>query len=231
GQGAHPQVDVVHAAVQVLQLLLDGLVGSDLAEARHPGQAVGGTDGVVVGQAVVPAALDVERGQVEAALPRLAEQEDLQLGDNLVVDLLGVVGRQVLQDRVHAALVDQGRVEEGIGEADFVELGGGVGVEELDVRGQQAVAQAEPGGRELGGDARVDVGVVAPVRRDDVVAQKRGQELVEGDRLNLADDDGTGGGVDRLVSDRRVSDRGEQGRDQDGEAVVLTHEERVQGGQ
>ena len=31
------------------------------------GQAVGGADGVVVGQAVVAAALDVERRQVEAA--------------------------------------------------------------------------------------------------------------------------------------------------------------------
>src|SRR5262249_29075878 len=49
GQAADPQVDVVHVAVEVVELLLEAGVGGDLREAVHLRQAVRLADAVVVG--------------------------------------------------------------------------------------------------------------------------------------------------------------------------------------
>src|SRR5262249_33672720 len=66
-QTSYPKIDVVDVAVELLELGLDVGIGRDLSKTGNLWQAVSGADGVVVGQAVVAAALDVERGQVEAA--------------------------------------------------------------------------------------------------------------------------------------------------------------------
>jgi hypothetical protein len=61
---ADPQVDVVNAAVERLELGRHGRIGSDLAEGGDARQANGLARRVVIGQPVVASALDVERRQL-----------------------------------------------------------------------------------------------------------------------------------------------------------------------
>ena len=102
-----------------MSVCLHGRVGVICAKLGDARQAVRRAGRVVVGQAVVAAALDVQRGQVEPALARLAEQEVAQAVDDLGVDLLGVRRGGVLQDAVDAGLLDHVRVEEGVGQSDL----------------------------------------------------------------------------------------------------------------
>ena len=88
GQCADPQVDVVDRAVQRFQRRLHFRVGRNLAERRHACESVCFTHCVVIGQAMITAPLDVERCQIEAALPWRTEQEVPQaIGDLVVVFL------------------------------------------------------------------------------------------------------------------------------------------------
>src|SRR5262249_31613104 len=102
GQATHPEVDVVDVTVELAQLILQLQVAGDLTETGHAGQAVGRSRGVVVRQPVVAAALDVARGQVEAPRAGRAKQEVTQAIHQLGVNLLGVVGGQVLEDEIDA---------------------------------------------------------------------------------------------------------------------------------
>ena len=159
----HPEIELVDAAVGLLERGLHGGVGSDLGEAGHLRQSIGDPDGVVVGQAVIPAALDVERGQIEAALPGGAEEEIPNVVDHLRVDLLGPVAGQILEQRVDAHLRDAPRIEEHILEPHFVANGVAIVVEELDVLAQHAVAEPERRRGKLRGDAGVYVGAVPAI--------------------------------------------------------------------
>ena len=122
--------------------------------------------------------------------------------------------------------LNSGGVEERLGERDFVADSAAVVVEELDVVVDQAVSEAESGGRELVGDVGIHLGVVAAVGGDGSAAEQRGQQLVVGDRLDLADDELAGGLVDLLVGEPGVG-----AGDLFGQLVVLADEQRVQGGQ
>ena len=84
-------------------------IGRDLAEARDRAQAVGFADGVVIGESMVAAALDIERRQVQAALPRCAEEEVAQAIDDLVVVFLRERRGGVLQNAVDSRLLEQSR--------------------------------------------------------------------------------------------------------------------------
>ena len=83
GQSADPQVDGIDAAVNRSNFACRP-IARDLREARHPRQSIGDARGVVVGQTVIAAALDVERGQIEPAGAGRAEEEIAQPGTSCV---------------------------------------------------------------------------------------------------------------------------------------------------
>src|SRR5437773_8267807 len=70
GQSADPEIDVIDRAVERLQIGRQLAIGRDLAKARYLGQVIRGSHAVVVGQAIVAAALDVQARQVKPARPR-----------------------------------------------------------------------------------------------------------------------------------------------------------------
>ena len=96
-------------------------------------------------------------------------------------------------------------------------------IEKRNVRTDLAVTDAKRGRRELGADRRIDVRVVARVRGQRAGSQQGRQELVVGDRLNLADHDLAGLQVDLLVGERAV-----RCRDLIGDPIVLADEQRLQ---
>ena len=91
--------------------------------------------------------------------------------------------------------VEEVRVEEVLRQADagavLVDVGDvqAVVALALDPAAQQAVAEAERHGGELGGDAGIDVRVVAGVRRQGVRPEQVGQIFVVDDALILGDVD------------------------------------------
>ena len=159
GQGADPEVDVVDAAVKRLRAWPARPVGRDLREARHPRQAVGGPDGVVVGQAVVAAALDVEAARSRPPAPGGPKRKLRTLSTTLVsTSEDGSEARYLRIGSMPSAGRSAGLKNASLS-GDLVGDRQAVVVEELDVVAEQAVAEAEGGGRELVGDARVDVGL------------------------------------------------------------------------
>ncbi len=162
-QHAHPKVDFIHRPVDLLQLGLQSLVISDLAEIPHLGQAIGRASGVVVAQAVVAATLNVQRRQVQATLSGLTEQEVTQLIHHLQVHFLAGVAHQVFQDAVHTQSFHNGRVEKRVLQGQRGSHLLAVVVHELDVAAHDAVAEAESGGGELVGDGGIHLGFVAAV--------------------------------------------------------------------
>src|SRR5215471_5643829 len=99
GQTADPQINVIDRTIQLLQLGLERRIGSDLGEALDLGQSVGGPYGIVIGQAVVAASLNVQAGQIESAAARRSEQEVAHAVDDGGIDLGARVGRQIFQKR------------------------------------------------------------------------------------------------------------------------------------
>src|SRR5262249_3824370 len=127
-----------------------------------------------------------------------------------------------------------GRVGEGVVQRDRIGDLPAVAVQELDVVAEHAVAEAEQGGGELGGDAGVGgavgrvgvVGVVARVGGQRVRPEQRGGPPFVGDDLHLGADEGAGPLVDVLGAHAGVG-----GGDQARQPVVLAHEQGVQRGQ
>ena len=76
--------------------------------------------------------------------------------------------------------------------------------------------------RELAGDGRVNVCVVARVGVEGVGAQQQRQELAEGDVLYLSTDDLAGQLIDLVAAQARIL-----GGDDARKAVVLSDEQRV----
>ena len=169
-EAADPGIDPVDAAVGELQRLLHTDVGRDLGERRQPRQAVGRTDRVVVGDAVVSSALDVERSEVEATLPRRSEEEIPHVVNDPRVDLLGPRTGEVLHDRIDADLRQRSRVKESVAQQHGVADINAVRVQEIDVFAEHAVADAERHGGKLRRDAGVHVGPITSVGRDAVGA-------------------------------------------------------------
>ena len=225
-QSTDPQIDVVHITVQRSQLLLECRVGSDLGERRDLGQAVRRSGGVVVGQAVVSSALNVEGGEVEPSLSRCPEQEVLEAADDLRVDLFGPVRGEVLQDGVDPGFADQCGIEERILEQDRIANLVPLVVKEFDVISDHRVSHAESRCRELVRDAHIHVGLVPGVGPDRVRAEQRGEELVVGDRLDLGDHFESGLLEDLLIGECGVG-LGNLARD----PVMLAQEDDMNRGQ
>ena len=127
--------------------------------------------GVQRRHAGIATAGQVDGGQIE----RQAEQVVAQGAGDELVDLVAdlprhaaddVAGGDAVGDGVARRRVELDRIEEALDEADLV-VGEGR-IEPVDRLGQHRVAEAIDDVRELGDDARVDVGVVA-VRHDEEV--------------------------------------------------------------
>jgi hypothetical protein len=164
--------------------------------------------------------------------------------DRHQIHRLGVVVRSPLEDGadvrrgVAAAVIDdpggveQPRVEEILRQLDAGPAGVDVGDVEpivavpLDVTAQQAVAEAERHGGELGGDGRVDVGVVAGVFGQGIAAEQIGQILVVGDHLLRRDVELAG-----LLGGLLVGPVGVLRLERVGEPVVVAHEQGLEAGQ
>ena len=72
-------------------------IAGDLGKGFHFRETVGGAGGVVVGESVVAAALDIQGGEVESAGSGRAEEEVAQAADELGIDFLGLVRGEVFQ--------------------------------------------------------------------------------------------------------------------------------------
>ena len=137
-----------------------------------------------------------------------------------------MVGSEKLENRVDSGLLQQLRIEENPAQRDFVVHLVSVVVQELDAVAQHAVPQPVGGGGEFIGNAGIDVWIVTLVGRQRAVSQQGRQELVVGDRLQLADHQPASLLVDLLVGPEPMP-----GRQFVGQAIVLEHEKRVQRGQ
>src|SRR5262245_30120977 len=96
GQTGDPAVEPSDvAAIKRGQRLRELWVGSNLAERRWNGRPslIVAFERAVIGQADVAAALDVERGEVESAGARRAEEEVAKIVDDKIIDFFGGLGR------------------------------------------------------------------------------------------------------------------------------------------
>ena len=93
-QHSNPSVDVVHGLVQILQCCSERRIGCDLGEIAQPLQSKVGAHGVVVAQAMVAAALNIQRAKIKSTGSWRAEQKIAQrINDLGVRDLLRVDGK------------------------------------------------------------------------------------------------------------------------------------------
>ena len=161
-----PEIETIDRSVRLLEGALHLHVRRDLREGRHPRQPVRLADRVVVGDAMVPPSLDVECREIEAAGPRGSEEKVAHVVHHRRVDLLAAITRQILQDRLHARVRECADIEERIPQRQLLTHGRAVRGEEADVTSEHAVAEPIRGRRELGRDARIDVGPVAAGRTE-----------------------------------------------------------------
>jgi len=85
--------------------------------------------------------LDVARRRSKPPAPGGPNRKFLQLGDDLVVSLLSVVGRQVHEDGSAAVASRTGGLKKELAKLTVRVFGGAVGVEELDRRGPTGCVQ------------------------------------------------------------------------------------------
>ena len=181
-----------------MQFLLHRDVARDLGEARHGRQAVGDAHLVVGADAVVAGPLDVAGDQVLAVVRQAAvgEEQVADLVDRQQVDRPGqspsasplrMASMSVEVWPVSGSMTPLGLrtfgSKKSVRQADGARRSGSLGdvlavvALALDVAAQQAVAEPEGHGGELGGDGGIDVGVVAGVRRQGVRPEQVGQVL------------------------------------------------------
>ena len=148
------------------------VVRADLAEAAHLLEANGCAQAVVVGDAVITAALDVASRQIHRGdgavlinASTTAKEEITQPIHQLGVDLLGDHLAGAIDDRVEPAFEQVLHIEERVLQRNG-RFGVAVGADLGEVIGDQGVANPETSSGELGADARIHGVVVALIGLD-----------------------------------------------------------------
>ncbi|MET4844762.1 hypothetical protein ABIF62_005257 [Bradyrhizobium japonicum] len=192
-QSTGPQIDGIDRTIGFLERCCRRRIRAELIEAgvRRKPQRLPGL--VQCTQPKIMAALDIDRCQIHAV--RRIEQEVSQAIDNVSVQRVGQVPRQMPQQAIRTSRLESRRVFEERLRQRLLRREGTQIAGRTDLVGDDGVTEAKGRTGKLFGDPRVRRAVIALVWLDGVLAQQMRQELVVGDVDHL----GRGDGLGRLV--------------------------------